>query len=58
MVVTVEAPTDLHALLSVMKSARERKVGMSIWDKDIETVERAIATINAIRNQEAAELAD
>ncbi len=43
------APLDLQALLVVMKSANEKGVGMSIWDRDIKIVEDAIATIEAIR---------
>lgn len=49
--VTVKAPFDLMALLATMKSAKEQRVGMAIWDRDIKTVEDAIATINAIRSQ-------
>ena len=45
----IEAPFDLRALLSTMKSAKEKGVNMNIWDRDIEAVEDAIATIEAIR---------
>lgn len=48
--VIVVPPHDLRALLATMKSAKEKGVGMSIWDRDIKTVEDAIATIEAIRN--------
>jgi hypothetical protein len=51
MSVTVKAPHDLEALLATMKSAKEQRVNMNIWDRDIKTVEDAIATINAIRAQ-------
>jgi hypothetical protein len=51
MSVTVKAPFDLMALLATMKSAKEQGVGMAIWDRDIKTVEDAIATIDAIRSQ-------
>jgi hypothetical protein len=51
MSVTVKEPFDLMALLATMKSAKEQRVGMAIWDRDIKTVEDAIATIKAIRAQ-------
>ena len=50
MSVTVNEPFDLMALLAKMKSAKEKGVGMSIWDRDIKTVEDTIAMINAIRS--------
>ena len=49
MSVTVNEPFDLMALLATMKSAKEKRVGMAIWERDIKTVEDAIATIKAIR---------
>lgn len=45
----VKAPLDLQALLATMQSAKEQGVGMAIWDRDIKTVQDAIATIEAIR---------
>lgn len=35
-----------------MKSAKEKGVGMNVWDRDINAVEGAIATIEAIRAQQ------
>lgn len=55
MSMTVNAPFDLMALLATMKSAKEQGVGMSIWDRDIKTVEDVIAMINAIRSQSPAD---
>lgn len=49
--VAVKAPHQLRATLATMKSAKEKDGLMSIWDRDIEAVEEAIATIEAIRNQ-------
>ncbi len=46
---TINEPFDLRALLATMKSAKEQKVHMAIWDRDIKTVEDAIAVIQAIR---------
>ena len=45
---TIKAPHDLRALLATMKSAKEQRVNMNIWDRDIKAVEDAIATIEAI----------
>lgn len=55
MSVTVYAPLGLMALLATMKSAKEQGIGMAIWDRDIKTVEDAIAMINAIRSQSPAD---
>ena len=55
MSVTVNEPFDLMALLATMKSAKEKRVGMAIWDRDIKAVEDAIATIKAIRAQSSGE---
>ena len=49
MSITVKEPTYLRTTLATMKSAKEKGVGMSIWDQDIKAVEEAIATIEAIR---------
>ena len=48
MIITVESPLKLKSLLATMKSAKEKKVAMAIWDCDIEAVQEAIATIEAI----------
>ena len=45
----IEEPHYLRAVLATMKSAKTRGVPMSIWDRDIEAVEEAIETIDAIR---------
>jgi hypothetical protein len=55
MSVTVHSPHNLRALLATMKSAKEQGVHMAIWDRDIKTVEDAIATIEAIRAQPSPE---
>lgn len=47
--ITINEPFDLRALLATMKSAKEKRVNMNIWDRDIKAVEDAIATIEAIR---------
>lgn len=49
MSVIIKEPFDLRALLATMKSAKEQRVNMCIWDRDIKTVEDAIETIEAIR---------
>jgi hypothetical protein len=49
MSVTIKAPHELRALLATMKSAKEQRVNMNIWDRDIKAVEDAIKTIEAIR---------
>lgn len=49
MSVTLKAPHDLQALLAKMKSSKEQDVNMNIWDRDIKTVEDAIATIEGVR---------
>jgi hypothetical protein len=49
MSISLNDPHDLRALLATMKSAKEQRVGMSIWDRDIKAVEDAIATIEALR---------
>ena len=46
---TIKEPFDLRALLATMKSAKQQGVPMAIWDRDIKTVEDAIAVIQAIR---------
>lgn len=53
MSITVKEPFDLRTTLATMKSAKEKGVGMNIWDRDIKAVEDAIATIEAIRNIKA-----
>jgi hypothetical protein len=35
-----------------MKSAKQKSVGMNIWERDIKAVEDAIATIEALRAME------
>lgn len=45
----IEAPHALRALLATMKSAQAQRVNMNVWDRDIQAVEDAIATIEAIR---------
>ena len=50
MSITVKATHNLQATLATMKSAKEKGIGMNIWDQDIKNVEEAIATIEAIRN--------
>jgi hypothetical protein len=47
--VIIKDPHELRALLATMKSAKEKGVNMSIWDRDIKAVEDAISTIEAIR---------
>jgi hypothetical protein len=47
--VTLKAPFKLRALLATMKSAKEKSVNMNIWDRDIDAVEDAIATIEVLR---------
>ena len=49
MSITVKAPLNLQATLATMKSAKEKGVGMNIWDRDIKAVEDAIATIEDVR---------
>jgi hypothetical protein len=53
MSLTVTAPHDLRALLATMKSAKEQRVNMCIWDRDIKAVEDAIAAIEVIQSQPA-----
>lgn len=48
--ITVKAPHDLKALLATMVSAKTQGVHMAIWDRDIKTVEEAIATIEGVRS--------
>jgi hypothetical protein len=48
--ITVKEPHNLRTTLATMKSAKEKGIGMNIWDQDIKAVEDAIATIEAIRN--------
>lgn len=45
----IEEPHYLRAVLATMKSAKSKGVCMNIWDRDIEAVEKAIETIDAIR---------
>lgn len=45
----IQDPHYLRAVLATMKSANAKGVPMSIWDRDIEAVEKAIETIDAIR---------
>mgnify|MGYP001576703436 CR=1 FL=1 len=52
MSVAVKEPHDLRATLATMKSAKEKGVGMNIWDRDIKAVESAIAIIEAIRDRQ------
>lgn len=47
--IPVNEPHDLRATLAKMKSAKEQGVNMNVWDRDIDAVEDAIATIEAIR---------
>lgn len=47
--VVLKEPSYLRTTLATMKSAKEKGVGMSIWEQDIKAVEEAIATIEAIR---------
>lgn len=47
---TVKEPHDLKSTLATMRSAKEKGVGMSIWDRDIKAVEDAIETIEAVRS--------
>ena len=49
MSINLNDPHNLRALLATMKSAKEKRVNMAIWDQDIKAVEDAIATIEAIR---------
>jgi hypothetical protein len=49
----VEVPFGLMSLLATMKAAQEQRVSMAVWDRDIKTVEEAIATINTIRARKA-----
>ena len=49
MSITVKATHNLQATLATMKSAKEKGGLMNIWDSDINAVEDAIATIEAIR---------
>lgn len=48
--VTITAPHKLRALLATMKSAKEQRINMNIWDRDIAAVEGAIETIEGIRS--------
>lgn len=48
--VPINESHDLYALLATMKSAKEQRVNMSIWDRDIKAVEDAIVVIEAIRD--------
>jgi hypothetical protein len=48
--IIIHALHDLRALSATMKSANEKSVNMNVWDRDIKTVEDAIATIETIRN--------
>ena len=50
--ITVKEPHDLRATLIAMKASRERGENMNVWDRDIKALEDAIATIEAIRNQQ------
>lgn len=50
--ITVKEPHDLRATLAAMKSAKEKGQNMNVWERDIKAVEDAIATIEAIRNQQ------
>lgn len=45
----IQDPHYLRAVLATMKSAKAKGVPMSIWDRDIEAVEKAIEAIDAIR---------
>lgn len=49
--ITITATHDLQALLATMKSAKEQRVNMNIWDRDIKTVEDAIALIESLRQR-------
>lgn len=51
--ITVKFPHDLVALLATMQSAKEQRVNMAIWARDIRAVQDAIATIEAIRAQQS-----
>jgi hypothetical protein len=42
---------DLRALLATMKSAKEKRVNMAVWDRDIKVVEDAIQLIEIISRQ-------
>lgn len=50
--IVVKEPNNLRAVLATMKPAHEKRVGMSIWQRDIKAVEEAIALIEAIRNRQ------
>lgn len=50
MSIVIKEPFDLRQLLATMKSAHEKRIAMSVWERDIKAVENAIATIEAIRN--------
>lgn len=47
--VSINDPHDLRVTLATMKSAKEKRVNMNIWDRDIKAVEDALATIEAMR---------
>lgn len=49
MSVTIPSPRDLQALLATMESAKEQRVNMNIWDRDIKAVRDAIVFIEAMR---------
>ena len=49
--ITIKEPFELRALLAKMKSAKEKRVNMNIWDRDIKAVEDAIAVFDALRLQ-------
>ncbi len=50
MTIIVKTPIDLQALLAKMVAANKADLSMNVWDKEIKTVEEAIATIEAIRS--------
>ena len=50
MSITVKEPFNLRATLAKMKKADSDDGIMYVWDADIEAVEDAIKTIEAIRN--------
>lgn len=49
MAITINEPHDLRALVAMMRSAKAQRVGMAIWDRDIEAIENTISIIAAMR---------
>ena len=46
----IQQELSLRVTLATMRSAKEKGIGMNIWEQDIKAVEDALATLEAIRN--------